>query len=82
MNDHRIPQIPAALGGIRRDTEGIGFALASEPKTGSLLRALAASKPGGKFLEIGTGTGVGTAWLSPAWTLILDSPRLIAIPRY
>jgi predicted O-methyltransferase YrrM len=37
--------------------------MASEPKTGSLLRTLAASKPGGRFLEIGTGTGVGTAWL-------------------
>jgi predicted O-methyltransferase YrrM len=24
---------------------------------------LAASKPGGRFLELGTGTGVGTAWL-------------------
>jgi predicted O-methyltransferase YrrM len=27
------------------------------------LRLLAASKPGGRFLEIGTGTGIGTAWL-------------------
>lgn len=32
-------------------------------QTGSLLRTLAASKPSGKFLEIGTGTGIGTAWL-------------------
>ena len=37
--------------------------MGSEPKTGSLLRALAASKPKGNFLELGTGTGVGTAWL-------------------
>ena len=37
--------------------------MASEPKTGSLLRTLAASKPGGHFLELGTGTGIGTAWL-------------------
>jgi predicted O-methyltransferase YrrM len=28
-----------------------------------MLRALAASKPGGHFLELGTGTGVATAWL-------------------
>ncbi len=37
--------------------------MASERQTGSLLRTLAASKPGGRFLELGTGTGVGTAWL-------------------
>lgn len=37
--------------------------MASEPQTGALLAALAASKPGGRLLEIGTGTGLGTAWL-------------------
>ena len=37
--------------------------MASEPKTGSFLRTLAATKPGGRFLELGTGTGIGTAWL-------------------
>jgi predicted O-methyltransferase YrrM len=63
MNDDEIAQIPAVLDAIRRDTEAVGFALASEAKTGALLRALAASKPGGRFLELGTGTGVGTAWL-------------------
>ena len=28
-----------------------------------MLATLAASKPGGRFLELGTGTGFGTAWL-------------------
>ena len=37
--------------------------MASEPLTGSLLRTLAASKPSGSFLELGTGTGIATAWL-------------------
>lgn len=37
--------------------------MASEPLTGSFLRTLAASKPSGNFLEIGTGTGLSTAWL-------------------
>jgi predicted O-methyltransferase YrrM len=30
---------------------------------GAMLRTLVASKPGGRFLELGTGTGVATAWL-------------------
>ena len=63
MNDHEINGTPAALDAIVRETRQIGFAMASEPKTGALLRVLAASKPGGKLLELGTGTGVGTAWL-------------------
>jgi predicted O-methyltransferase YrrM len=63
MNDSDITRIPAALDAIRRDSSRIGFMMASEPKTGSLLRTLAASKPAGRFLELGTGTGVGTSWM-------------------
>ena len=37
--------------------------MASEPKAGALLRVLAASKPHSRFLELGTGTGLGTSWL-------------------
>ena len=56
-------QFPSLLNAILEGTKGIGFTMGSEPKTGSLLRTLAASKPSGRFLEIGTGTGLGTAWL-------------------
>ena len=35
----------------------------SEPAVGCLLRTLAASKPRGRFLELGTGTGLASAWL-------------------
>jgi predicted O-methyltransferase YrrM len=28
-----------------------------------MMRSLAASKPGGRLLELGTGTGLSTAWL-------------------
>jgi protein-L-isoaspartate O-methyltransferase len=37
--------------------------MASEPLVGACLRLLAASKPGGRFLELGTGTGIATSWL-------------------
>jgi predicted O-methyltransferase YrrM len=63
MNDQDISDMPPVLDAIRRDTEALSFTMCSEPRTGALLRCLAASKPNGRFLEIGTGTGVGTAWL-------------------
>ena len=55
--------IPHALEAIERDTRELGFSMPSERKTGSLLRTLAAMKPAGRLLELGTGTGLGTAWL-------------------
>lgn len=54
---------PAALPNIWRDTLSIGFDMASEPLGCSLLRTLAASKTASKFLELGSGTGLLTAWL-------------------
>jgi predicted O-methyltransferase YrrM len=62
MNDGQLA-FPAALSGIERDTAAVGFTMISEHKTGALLRMLAASKPGGMFLELGTGTGASTAWI-------------------
>jgi predicted O-methyltransferase YrrM len=63
MNDADIPHCPGALRGIVSDSETLSFAMVSETKVGALLAALAASKPAGRFLELGTGTGHGTAWL-------------------
>ena len=63
MNDSEFLRAPASVADILADSEAIGFTMASEPKVGALLAVLAASKPGGRFLELGTGTGHGTAWL-------------------
>lgn len=41
----------------------IGFSMNVDALTGSLLRTLARSKPAGRFLELGTGTGLSTAWI-------------------
>jgi predicted O-methyltransferase YrrM len=62
-----IPEInqpfPIAYNQIDEATKSSGFTMASDVLTCSLLRTLAASKPGGKFLELGTGTGLSTAWI-------------------
>lgn len=54
---------PAQLPLIKEKTRALGFDMACEDNVGAVLRVLAASKKGGRLLELGTGTGVGTAWL-------------------
>ncbi len=54
---------PSMLQEMEEATRAIGFTIGSDYLTGSLLRTLAASKPSGALLELGTGTGLGTAWL-------------------
>lgn len=67
---------PAAWTTIQARTAALGFDMPSEADTGALLRLLAASKPGGRLLELGTGTGLATAWLLDG----LDaSARLISV---
>jgi predicted O-methyltransferase YrrM len=54
---------PAALPQLEARAAAIGYAMSSDPMIGALLAALAASKPGGRILELGAGAGVGSAWL-------------------
>lgn len=61
--DDAVKRSPEAAAGILADAEALGFVMASEPKVGAFLAVLAASKPGGRLLELGTGTGHGTAWM-------------------
>jgi len=63
MNDFSNLNEPKSIQAIWNDTRAAGFTMASEPLTCSLLRTLAASKPGGRFLELGSGTGLSTAWI-------------------
>jgi len=63
MDDLAHLNPPAALSAILERTEALAFPMPSEPRTGAMLRVLAASKPGGRLLELGTGTGLCTAWL-------------------
>jgi predicted O-methyltransferase YrrM len=54
---------PLELEAIKARTAELGFDMASERGIGNLLQVLAASKPGGRLLELGTGTGMATSWI-------------------
>ncbi|MBA4298876.1 Predicted O-methyltransferase YrrM [Algoriphagus alkaliphilus] len=62
MNESYDP-LPQSYLEIQKATEESGFNMASDLEACSLLRTLAVTKPGGKFLELGTGTGLSTAWI-------------------
>ncbi|MER5867579.1 class I SAM-dependent methyltransferase [Kitasatospora sp. NPDC002040] len=54
---------PDTLPALRAAAERAGFTMSCDERTGSLLAVLAAGRPGGRVLELGTGIGEGTAWL-------------------
>jgi predicted O-methyltransferase YrrM len=63
MTEEINQKFPKTYIDIDKATKIAGFTMASDILTCSLLRTLAASKPAGKFLELGTGTGLSTAWI-------------------
>jgi len=63
MDDKKITGIPGEYEAIKEATIELQFNMASDIYTGSLLKTLAASKPSGRFLELGAGTGLATAWI-------------------
>jgi predicted O-methyltransferase YrrM len=63
MTDELIDKWPAGYAGILAATEALGFTMSSDILTCCLLKTLAASKPSGKFLELGTGTGLSAGWI-------------------
>jgi predicted O-methyltransferase YrrM len=63
MVDSIFSDIPVQYDNIVQATRAIEFNMASDLQTGSLLKTLAASKPSGRILELGTGTGLATSWI-------------------
>ena len=63
MIETNIRNFPPSYEAIDLATKLSGFTMASDVLTCSLLRTLAAAKPSGNFLELGTGTGLATAWI-------------------
>jgi predicted O-methyltransferase YrrM len=87
MDEAAFQPPPEALEAIMAETRKIGFQNWCWPQVGGLLRVMAALKPGGRLLEIGTGTGVGTCWLldgmdAAARLLTIDiNPKVQAVAR-
>lgn len=55
---------PPLVAAATRRAGGAGFSYSCEPAVGRLLAVLAAHLPNGaRILELGTGAGVGTAWI-------------------
>jgi predicted O-methyltransferase YrrM len=61
--DDTPSRTPTALPALRAAARDAGFTMSCEDRTGSLLTVLAATRPAGRILELGTGVGEGTAWL-------------------
>jgi predicted O-methyltransferase YrrM len=78
---------PKAYQHIDEATKALNFTMASDVLTCSLLRTLASSKPGGKFLELGTGTGLATSWIldgidvNSTFTSVDNDPKLLGIAK-
>ena len=57
-------ELPSSVVAAQARAEQLGFELSSEPEVGRLIACLAQTVPaGGRILEIGTGAGVGLAWI-------------------
>ena len=63
MTEEIKQDFPKPYKNIDEATKASGFTMASDVLTCSLLQTLAACKPASKFLELGTGTGLSTAWI-------------------
>lgn len=63
MNEQIRENIPKKYLEIDQATKESGFTMSSHILTCGLLRTLAGSKPNGKLLELGTGTGLSTSWI-------------------
>jgi len=87
MQDLNITRPPSAYAALLADTRALGFDMASEVAVGALLRTLAASKPTARCLELGTGTGLASAWLLDGLGLhgslvtVDNDDRLLAVAR-
>jgi predicted O-methyltransferase YrrM len=70
--------LPKHYKAIQQKSRELGFGQLSEDEVGVLLRLLVSSKPFAKVLELGTGTGMGLAWLAKG---LHPQGRLITVEK-
>ena len=58
-----MPDKPAIYATLEKKGQEIGFTMPSDFQVGALLKTLITSKPGGNFLELGTGIGLSLSWM-------------------
>lgn len=58
-----VEVFPQAYKDILEATNKLNFDQVSDAMLGSFLTTLSATKPNGNFLELGTGSGLSTAWI-------------------
>lgn len=87
MIDDAATRRPPKYDRVLARSEALQFSMNSDVLTGALLRALVRAKPGGSFLELGTGCGLGTCWLVDGMNTgshlvsVDNDPRAQAIAR-
>ena len=64
MQDDTFTDIPVQYDSILKVTKELNFNMSSDLYIGSLLKTLVAAKPGGRILELGTGSGLATSWIA------------------
>jgi len=87
MNDSNILDIPMIHSELESKSKEINFTMPSDLYIGTLLKTLVASKPKGRFLELGTGIGLSLSWIidgmdSKSELISIDNdPELISIAK-
>jgi predicted O-methyltransferase YrrM len=64
---------------VTRDDPGHGRGSASLPGTGRFLAMLAAGCTGGSIAELGTGAGIGSAWIADAAATVLNGDSRVRV---
>ncbi|MEM6634018.1 MAG: class I SAM-dependent methyltransferase [Bacteroidota bacterium] len=87
MNHLNILDKPEIYASLEAKCKEIGFTMPSDLLIGTLLKTLVRSKPGGNFLELGTGIGLSLSWMvegmdEASHLISVDNdPQLIDIAR-